>query len=116
MPDAITIGEAIRVCREKRNLTVDQLGALIGRSGITVARYENGFNRPPPRVVTLISQVLRVDLSTATTNDTETDTRARFVAERAAQGFGPTVTDPIVLAAVAAILRTAAANTERPAT
>ncbi|MDF2808106.1 MAG: family transcriptional regulator, partial [Cellulosimicrobium sp.] len=45
-PDALTIGRRIRHLRTARGLTLDELGAAIGRAPSQVSLLENGKREP----------------------------------------------------------------------
>ena len=40
----VTIGERIRICRERKNLTQGELADLIGVSQMMVSYYERDYN------------------------------------------------------------------------
>ena len=105
----------IRAAAAAQGLTLVEVAKACGVTTGSLGQVSRGNVKPWPKLRRNLTELFGRDVF-ADTDSVDDDTRARFVAERAAQGFGPTVTDPVVLAAVAAILRTAAANTERPAT
>lgn len=55
----MSIGERIKAEREKKNLTQEQLGAMINVSGVTIMRYEKG-RQPSLKKVKLLASALDV--------------------------------------------------------
>lgn len=54
-------GSALRVARQARRLTQDELGKRVGVSGETVSHWERGTWTPPVHQVFRLARVLRVD-------------------------------------------------------
>lgn len=58
-----TIGRNILTLREKKRLTQEGFGKLIGASKQMVSNWENGQNRPSPKYLDKIAEVLDVSIS-----------------------------------------------------
>lgn len=52
--------ENLKKFRNKKNLTQQELGDLLGRKQITIARYENGEITPPLKVIEKIAKILNI--------------------------------------------------------
>jgi transcriptional regulator with XRE-family HTH domain len=59
-PKKNALGGAMRRCRLDKNLTIRQLGALIGRNQGEISRWETGDNAPKPDQVAQILTVLGI--------------------------------------------------------
>ena len=58
----MTIGEHIMVLRRQKNISQNQLGAMIGTSGDILGRYERGIMVPSINVIIKISKALSVSI------------------------------------------------------
>jgi len=56
----VTLGEKIATLRKERHWSQDQFGEKVGVHGRHVSRWENGHQRPAPRTLKKIAQVLGV--------------------------------------------------------
>src|SRR5690606_17663947 len=61
-PDALMIGRRIRHLRTSRGMTLDDLGARIGRAASQVSLLENGRREPRITQLTLVADALDVPL------------------------------------------------------
>lgn len=66
-----TIHEKIKALREGKNLTMEQLAALIGVSWQTVQQWENGKTAPKRNRLEKVAEVLGVPSVSLTSNDVE---------------------------------------------
>lgn len=71
MPD--TLGENIKRAREAVGLTQEQLGHLIGVTGVTIMRYEKGLREPRRDTLRKIADALQVDVYSLADFDTATE-------------------------------------------
>jgi transcriptional regulator with XRE-family HTH domain len=55
----------LREYRKTHNLSLDQFGALIGRSGATVSRIERGVDRPGWETLERIENVTKGEVTAA---------------------------------------------------
>lgn len=53
-------GERLRAIREMRGMTQDDLGRVVGTSGIQIYRYENGKTEPATELLVGIARALEV--------------------------------------------------------
>lgn len=53
----------LRRARRERELTLDEVGFLVGRHGSVVCRYERGYTRPDPIVLDRWLSALDVNLT-----------------------------------------------------
>lgn len=58
----MSIGENIRLHRKEKGLTQEELGELVGISGVAVMRYEKGQREPKQETLLKISKALGVHL------------------------------------------------------
>lgn len=58
-----TFSENLKKQRQKKNLTQDQLGQLVGVTGVTIMRYEKGLREPKLETIKSIANALNVPLS-----------------------------------------------------
>lgn len=73
------LGRKIRVLRESRNLTQEQIAGILGISRQKYARIENGANNITLDILTKISDVLEIKVSDITNVlDKEPDTEYRM--------------------------------------
>lgn len=59
----MSIADEIRRVRKTKGLTQSELAALIGRTQVSIARYETEKEEPPIRTLKKIADVLGCDLS-----------------------------------------------------
>ncbi len=55
---------AMRRARQAAGLGIEDVGAVIGRAGSVVSRYENGLIDPPGSVLGMLAGLYRVDVGT----------------------------------------------------
>ena len=53
-----TVGERIKLAREKKGLKQEKLGELIGAHTVTISRWERGINQPNSDTLNRLAQVL----------------------------------------------------------
>lgn len=61
--EAVKIGTLIKAAREAANLTQEQLGEMIGTTGVSIMRYEKGLRNPRLELLTAIADALSVDVT-----------------------------------------------------
>lgn len=54
--------EKLKKIRKEKKITQNQLASLIGKTRLTIARYENGEIIPSEKIIEKIAQVLGVDI------------------------------------------------------
>lgn len=54
--------ENLKKIRKVKNVTQNQLASLIGKTRLTIARYENGEINPPLKIIKRIADALNVSL------------------------------------------------------
>ena len=69
----MNIGEKIKKLRKEKNLTQKQLGESIGKSEISVRKYESGQTNVPVEVLFKISDILEVHPSELITSNINKD-------------------------------------------
>lgn len=55
--------ENLRLQRQKKNLSQEELGNLIGVSGVTIMRYEKGTREPKLETIKKIANALKIPVS-----------------------------------------------------
>jgi transcriptional regulator with XRE-family HTH domain len=55
-------GKKLRAAREKRGLTQEELGALVGTTLSQIWRYENDWTSPNSETLTQIARILKVSV------------------------------------------------------
>lgn len=55
--------ENLRLQRQKKNLSQEELGNLIGVSGVTIMRYEKGTRKPKLETIKKIANALKIPVS-----------------------------------------------------
>lgn len=70
-----TMGERIKLVREKKGLKQEKLGELIGAHAVTVSRWERGINQPNSDALKRIAHVLETSVAYLTG---ETDDPKRY--------------------------------------
>lgn len=58
----MTIGENIKQARIKNGLTQEELGTMVGMSGVAIMRYEKGQREPKQEILIKIARALGVHL------------------------------------------------------
>lgn len=58
----MTIGENIKHFRKEKGFTQEELGKMIGLSGVAIMRYEKGQREPKQNILTNIAKALGVHL------------------------------------------------------
>lgn len=58
-----SFGEHVREARKARGWSQDQLGDLVGLSGVQISRIESGSRAGSARSITLIAEKLDIDLN-----------------------------------------------------
>ncbi len=59
----MSVGEKIKLYRDKKGLTQEQLGELIGVKGATITRYEKNDRQPKIEQLTKIAAALSVEIN-----------------------------------------------------
>lgn len=59
----MTIGERIKLYREKKELTQEQLGEIIGVKGATITRYEKNNRQPNVETFAKLAKALEVNIN-----------------------------------------------------
>ncbi|MEG2343537.1 MAG: helix-turn-helix transcriptional regulator [Acidaminococcaceae bacterium] len=83
------VGAKIKKCRTNKHLTQKELGKLIGKSEITIRKYESGDIQIPNSVLKIIAETLNVliwDLMDF--EEVETNLRSYFAFEKYLQSIG----------------------------
>ena len=70
-----TVGERIKLAREKKGLKQEKLGELIGAHTVTISRWERGINQPNSDTLSRIAHVLETSVAYLTG---ETDDPKRY--------------------------------------
>lgn len=70
-----TVGERIKLAREKKGLKQEKLGELIGAHTVTISRWERGINQPNSDTLNRIAHVLETSVAYLTG---ETDDPKRY--------------------------------------
>jgi len=87
MLDSLTIGRRVRQLRRMRGLTLDDIGAAIGRAASQVSVIENGKREPKVSELQAIARALGVSLDELLTSEAPTGRPALEIAlERAQRG------------------------------
>ncbi|WP_344753205.1 helix-turn-helix domain-containing protein [Leifsonella bigeumensis] len=87
MLDALTIGKRIRSLRTQRGMTLDDLGAAIGRAASQVSVLENGKREPKVSDLQTVAKALSVPLAELLSAEAPSPRAAREIAlERAQSG------------------------------
>jgi len=87
MIDALTIGRRVRQLRTERGMTLDDLGAVIGRAASQVSVIENGKREPKLSELQGLARALDVPLDRLLSSDAPTGRAALEIAlERAQRG------------------------------
>lgn len=55
-----TIGDRIKICREREKMTQEELGKRVGVTGVAIMRYEKGTRQPRPEQLQRIAAALNV--------------------------------------------------------
>lgn len=58
------IGEVIRKCRKKENLTQEQVANYLNISAPAVNKWENGISYPDIKLLSPLARVLKIDVNT----------------------------------------------------
>ena len=58
-----TVGERIKLAREKKGLKQEKLGELIGAHTVTISRWERGINQPNSDTLNRIAHVLETSVA-----------------------------------------------------
>ena len=67
-----SLGENIKIAREAAGLTQEQLGAMVGVTGVAIMRYEKGQREPRSGTLLKIAKALNVDVYSLADFDTAT--------------------------------------------
>ena len=87
MLDSLTIGRRVRQLRSARGMTLDDIGAVIGRAASQVSVIENGKREPKISELQGIARALGVTLDELLTTEAPTGRPALEIAlERAQRG------------------------------
>jgi len=70
-----TVGERIKLAREKKGLKQEKLGELIGTHTVTISRWERGINQPNSDTLNRIAHALEISVAYLTG---ETDDPKRY--------------------------------------
>ena len=54
------LGENIKTAREAAGLTQEELGAIVGVTGVTIMRYEKGLREPKKDMISKLAEALHV--------------------------------------------------------
>lgn len=54
------LGENIKIAREAAGLTQEELGAIVGVTGVTIMRYEKGLREPKKDMISKLAEALHI--------------------------------------------------------
>ncbi len=58
-----TFSENLKLQRQKKNLSQEELGKLIGVTGVTIMRYEKGMREPKLEIVKSLANALKIPVA-----------------------------------------------------